>query len=36
MSLLVVGLSHRTAPVSLLERASVGATEKRCSTAASS
>ena len=25
MSLLVVGLSHRTAPVSLLERASVGA-----------
>jgi glutamyl-tRNA reductase len=27
MSLLVVGLSHRTAPVSLLERASVGAEE---------
>ncbi len=27
MSLLVVGLSHRTAPVSLLERASVGADE---------
>ncbi|MFL6127611.1 MAG: glutamyl-tRNA reductase [Mycobacteriales bacterium] len=27
MSLLVVGLSHRTAPVSLLERASVGAAE---------
>ena len=27
MSLLVVGLSHRTAPVSLLERAAVGADE---------
>ena len=29
MSLLVVGMSHRTAPVSLLERAAVGADERK-------